>query len=68
MFASSGRLPYLYSYEGAKKYHDNIKPLRNGMRMGRRPLGARRDTHMFIRENAEGNLECVCYETAVVTF
>lgn len=68
MFASTGRLPYLFSYEGAKKYHDQIKPLRNGARMGRRPLGARRDTHMFIRENNEGNLECVCYETAVVVF
>jgi hypothetical protein len=68
MFASSGRLPYLYSYEGAKKYHDNIKPLRNGARMGRKPLGGRRDTHMYIQENAEGNMECVCYETAVVTF
>lgn len=68
MFASTGRLPYLYGYEGAKKYHDRIKPLRNGARMGRRPLGARRDAHMFIRENNEGNLECVCYDTAVVTF
>ena len=68
MFASTGRLPYLYGYEGAKKYHDSIKPLRNGARMGRRPLGARRDAHMFIRENNEGNLECVCYDTAVVTF
>jgi len=68
MFASTRRLPYLYSYEGAKKYHDKIKPLRSGRRMGFKPLGARRDTHMFIRENTEGNLECVCYETAVVTF
>lgn len=68
MFASTERLPYLFSYEGAKKYHDQIKPLRNGARVGRRPLGARKDTHMFIRENNEGNLECVCYETAMVIF
>ena len=68
MFQSAIRLPYLYSYEGAKKWHDQIKPLRSGARMGRRPLGARRDTHMYIQENAEGNMECVLYETAVVTF
>jgi hypothetical protein len=68
MFQSAIRLPYLYSYEGAKKWHDQIKPLRSGARMGRRPLGARRDTHMYIQENAEGHMECVLYETAVVTF
>lgn len=68
MFASTGRLPYLYGYEGAKKLHDQIKPLRSGRRMGRKPLGARRDTHMYIQENAQGDLECVLYETAVVTF
>ena len=68
MFASTGRLPYLYSYEGAKKYHDKIKPLQSGARKGRRPLGARKDTHMFIRENTEGSIECVLYDTAVVTY
>jgi hypothetical protein len=68
MFQSAIRLPYLYSYEGAKKWHDQIKPLQSGARKGRRPLGARRDAHMYIQENAEGNMECVLYETAVVTF
>lgn len=68
MFASAQRLPYLYGYEGAKKRFDQIKPLRNGARMGRKPLGARKDTHMFIQENNEGDLECVLYATAVVTF
>jgi hypothetical protein len=68
MFNSTRRLPYLYGYEGAKKWHDQIKPLRSGERMGRRPLGGRKDTHMYIQENDEGNLECVLYETAVVTF
>jgi hypothetical protein len=68
MFQSAIRLPYLYGYEGAKKWHDKIKPLQQGERMGRRPLGARRDTHMYIQENAEGHMECVLYETAVVTF
>lgn len=68
MFNSTRRLPYIYGYEGAKKWHDQIKPLRSGARMGRRPLGGRRDTHMYIQENAEGHMECVLYETAVVTF
>lgn len=68
MFASARRLPYLYDYEGAKKWFDQIKPLRSGARMGRKPLGARKDTHMYIQENAQGDLECVLYETAVVTF
>ena len=68
MFASAQRLPYLFTYEGAKKWHDQIKPLQNGERMGRRPLGARKDTHMFIRGNDEGHMECVLYDTAVVTF
>lgn len=68
MFQSAIRLPYLYSYEGAKKWHDQIKPLQSGARKGRRPLGGRKDTHMYIQENAEGNMECVLYETAVVTF
>ena len=68
MFQSAMRLPYLYSYEGAKKYHDQIKPLRSGRRMGFRPLGARKDTHMFIRENTEGSIECVLYATPVVTY
>jgi hypothetical protein len=68
MFNSTRRLPYIYGYEGAKKWFDQIKPLRSGARMGRRPLGGRKDTHMFIRENDEGSMECVCYDTAVVTF
>ncbi len=68
MFQSATRLPYLYGYEGAKKWHDKIKPLRSGSRMGRRPLGGRKDTHMYIQENAQGNIECVLYETPVVVF
>jgi hypothetical protein len=68
MFQSARRLPYIYGYEGAKKWHDQIKPLQSGARKGRRPLGGRKDTHMYIQENAEGSMECVLYETAVVTF
>jgi hypothetical protein len=68
MFQSTRRLPYIYGYEGAKKWFDQIKPLQSGARMGRRPLGGRKDTHMYIQENAEGSLECVLYDTAVVTF
>ena len=68
MFQSARRLPYLSTYEGAKKWHDQIRPLRSGARMGRRPLGGRKDTFMYIQENAEGSMECVLYDTALVTF
>jgi hypothetical protein len=68
MFNSTRRLPYIYGYEGAKKWFDQIKPLQSGARKGRKPLGGRKDTHMYIQENAEGHMECVLYETAVVTF
>lgn len=66
-FNSTHRLPYLTAYAGAKKWHDQIKPLR-GSEPPLRPLAARRDKHMQIRENAQGDIECILYETPVVTF
>lgn len=67
-FNSTNRLPYLTNHVGAKRWHDQIKPLRSGARMGCRPLAKRSDTHMQIRENPQGDIECVLYETPVVTF
>lgn len=66
-FNSTHRLPYILDYAGAKKWHDQIKPLR-GSEPELRPLAARRDKHMQIRENAQGDIECLLYETPVVIF
>jgi hypothetical protein len=66
-FNSTHRLPYLTTHAGAKKWHDQIKPLR-GSEPELRPLAARRDKHMQIRENAQGDIECLLYETPVVIF
>lgn len=66
-FNSTHRLPYLTTHAGAKKWHDQIKPLR-GSEPPLKPLAARRDKHMQIRENAQGDIECILYETPVVTF
>ena len=66
-FNSTHRLPYLSDYAGAKKWHDQIKPIR-GLLPELRPLAKRRDKHMQIRENAQGDIECLLYETPVVIF
>jgi hypothetical protein len=66
-FNSTHRLPYLTTHAGAKKWHDQIKPLR-GSEPPLKPLAKRRDKHMQIRENAQGDIECLLYETPVITF
>lgn len=66
-FASTNRIPYFRTYEQAKKWHDMTKPIR-GVTPELRPLAARRDKHMHIRENAQGDIECVLYQTPVVIF
>lgn len=66
-FNSTHRLPYLTTYAVAKKWHDQIKPIAR-LLPELRPLAKRRDKHMRIRENAQGDIECVLYETPVVTF
>lgn len=66
-FNSTNRIPYLRDYAEAKHHHDRVKPIR-GHTPELRPLAARRDKQMSIRENAEGHIECVLYETPVVTF
>jgi hypothetical protein len=66
-FNSTNKIPYLRDYAEAKRHHDRVKPIR-GHTPELRPLAARRDKQMAIRENAEGHIECVLYETPVVTF
>lgn len=66
-FASTNRIPYLADHTAAKRWYDNTKPLR-GSEPPLRPLANRRDKHMSIRENVQGDIECVLYETPVVTF
>lgn len=66
-FNSTNRIPYLPGYTEAKHLHDRVKPIR-GRIPELRPLAARRDTSMAIRENPEGHIECVLYETPVITF
>lgn len=66
-FNSTNRIPYLSNHMSAKKWHDRIKPIR-GSEPPLRPLAARRDKHMQIRENAQGDIECILYETPVVIF
>ena len=66
-FNSTNRIPYLPGYTEAKHLHDRVKPIR-GRIPELRPLASRRDTNMAIRENAEGHIECVLYETPVITF
>jgi hypothetical protein len=66
-FNSTNRIPYISNHTSAKRWYDQIKPIR-GSEPPLRPLAARRDKHMQIRENAQGDIECVLYETPVVIF
>ena len=66
-FNSTYRLPYISNHTSAKKWHDQIKPIAR-LLPELRPLAARRDKHMAIRENEQGDIECLLYETPVVTF
>lgn len=61
-------VPTISNYDVAKRVHDRIVPLR-GRNPEVRPLGKRRDADTYsIRCNAEGDVECVLYQTPVVTF
>jgi hypothetical protein len=66
-FASTSRIPYLTTYAQAKEWHDRVQPIRR-VTPELRPLAGRRDKHMQIRENAQGDIECVLYETPAVVF
>ena len=65
-YASVQHVPRLFTYERAKRLFDKTAPIR-GTTI--RPLGRRKDHRMYsIRENKEGHIELVCYNTPVVTF
>lgn len=67
-YATIQHVPTIRDYAQAKKIHDSIKPLR-GRNPEKRPLGQRRDADTYsIRINAAGDVECVLYQTPVVTF
>ena len=79
MFSQITELPYhLTDYAMAKKYHDRIKPISGrGRNAGIRPLcnsaNGRRKTQYQIKErvrtaHAPAAIECVLYDTPVVTF
>lgn len=62
-FNSTHRVPYIRTYEEAKKRHDMTTPIR-GDKNKTRPLAKRSDKHLYIRERiADGVVlyECCCY-------
>jgi len=65
MFGSIRRLPRFTRYAEAKAHYDKVKPIRGSDNI--RPLTARRDKQMTIRESARG-IECVLHETPVITY
>lgn len=79
MFTQLTDMPFhLKDYDTAKKYHDRIVPIRGkGKNAGIRPIcdtaNGRKKVQYFIRERvttarAPRAIECVLYETPVVTF
>jgi hypothetical protein len=66
-YATVQHVPPMRTYEKALSIYEEIKPMRG--RPDVRPLGQRRDADTYsIRLNAEGDVECVLYQTPVVTF
>lgn len=71
-FAINGYdLPFIRTYEQAKRMYDNIKPIRGSNNV--RPLGDRRKQHQRIEEarrNGTGaaGIACVLYHTQCVTY
>lgn len=65
-YATVKHVPSARGYATAKKIHDGIVPIRG---KDVRPLGARRDYHMYsVKHNEQGDIEFICYRTPVVTF
>jgi len=61
-------IPYIATYEEALKRYENAKPIR-GRKDEIRPLGHRNRVDSYtIRKNVEGGIECVLWNTPVVTF
>jgi len=66
-YATVQHVPPMRTYTQALAIYNEIKPMRG--RPDVRPLGQRRDADTYsIRLNAEGDVECVLYNTAVVTY
>lgn len=66
-FGSLGSIPYLRTYEEAEKRLNNTRPIR-GTNPPEYRLGDRRDKHLRINKNANGDIECILYQTPVVIF
>lgn len=67
MFGTMRSVPYLSTYEEALQRFNTTTPIR-GSNPVRRPLGARKHRHLSIDKTAEGDVQCILYDTPVVTF
>lgn len=66
-YATVQHVPPMRTHAQALAVYNEIKPMRG--RPDVRPLGQRRDADTYsIRLNADGDVECVLYQTAVVTY
>lgn len=66
-YATVRNIKRFWSYKEAKEWHDMTKPIR-GRKPEIRPLGERRDVDTYsIRMNGD-DVECVLYQTPVITF
>lgn len=66
-YATVRNIKRFWSYAEAKSWHDMTKPIR-GRKPEIRPLGERRDVDTYsIRMNGD-DVECVLYQTPVITF
>lgn len=60
-------IPHINDYATALKRWEDTKPIR-GRAIDTRPLGHRRNDHYLINFLPEGAVECILYNTPVVTF
>ena len=61
-------IPYLTTYDEALKRYNDVAPIR-GRANNVKPLGHRNRVDAYtIRKNADGGIECVLWQTPVVTF
>jgi hypothetical protein len=61
-------IPYIATYEEALKRYESVAPIR-GRKDAIKPLGHRNRVDAYtIRKNADGGVECVLWQTPVITF
>lgn len=60
-------IPHINDYASALKLWEDTKPIR-GRAVDTRPLGHRRNDHYLINKLPDGAVECILYQTPVVTF